>query len=101
MRLIPSSRRSGMRHAIPRAHRRPLAVHEVNQLSTDQEIKGALHAKTHLRERLPESKRLSVLTAISHPALGRVGNVIAGSSRVPRDKIVLAASLCESICGNC
>jgi hypothetical protein len=62
--------------------------------TTFPQVKGPLHAKTHLRERLPEIKRLSVLAAAGHSALARFGAIVTSSSRVPRDKMMMTACGC-------
>lgn len=40
------------------------------------QVRGPLHAKKHLREKLPGAKRDAVLAATSHRALGRFGTII-------------------------
>jgi hypothetical protein len=43
---------------------------------TFPQVIGPLHAKTHLRDRLVEPKRLAVLGGMAHQQLGRFGTVI-------------------------
>jgi hypothetical protein len=51
------------------------------------QVKGALHAKKHLREnRLKDIKRPSVLSAMSHTGLARFGFVLTNRTVVPREK---------------
>jgi hypothetical protein len=55
------------------------------------QVKGALHAKTHLRDRLSETKRLAVLNAMPDEQLGRFGTVITSSTVVPLEWVFTVA----------
>jgi hypothetical protein len=58
------------------------------------QIRGPLHAKTHLRDgKLAQAKRDAVLAAMSHYALGRFGTIITSATIVAPEKIIPTASL--------
>jgi Protein of unknown function (DUF3800) len=57
------------------------------------QVVGPLHAKTHLRDRLSETKRLAVLAGMAHPELARFGTVITSSTVVPLDTVVPVACI--------
>jgi Protein of unknown function (DUF3800) len=58
---------------------------------TFPQVTGPLHAKTHLRDRLSERKRLAVLAAMAHHQLGRFGTIITSSTIVPLDQVIQIA----------
>ncbi|MGO8847463.1 MAG: DUF3800 domain-containing protein [Methylocella sp.] len=61
---------------------------------TFKQIKGPLHAKTHLREsKLQDHKRAAVLSAMADRRLGRFGTIITSSTVVRMDRIVQIACL--------
>jgi hypothetical protein len=57
------------------------------------QVDGPLHSKTHLRDRLSETKRLAVLACTAHEQLGRFGPVITSSTVVPPDWIFTVACM--------
>jgi Protein of unknown function (DUF3800) len=58
---------------------------------TFPQVRGALHAKTHLRDRLSEKKRRAVLAAMEHPQLGRFATVLTSETLVLMDQVVRVA----------
>jgi hypothetical protein len=58
---------------------------------TFPQVRGPLHAKRHLRDRLPEPKRRAVLAAMDHRQLGRFGAVLTSRTVVPMDAVVRVA----------
>jgi hypothetical protein len=59
--------------------------------ATFPQVVGPLHAKSHLRERLTEPRRLAVLAGMAHRQLGRFGTVITNSTMMsPNDVIPVA-----------
>jgi Protein of unknown function (DUF3800) len=57
------------------------------------QVDGPLHANTHLRDRLSETRRQAVLTGMAHPKLARFGTVITSSTVVPLDWIFTVACM--------
>jgi hypothetical protein len=51
--------------------------------ATFPQVTGPLHAKTHLRDRLPEPKRLAVLSAMAPQHLARFGTILTSSTVAP------------------
>ncbi|HKW52376.1 MAG TPA: DUF3800 domain-containing protein [Stellaceae bacterium] len=60
---------------------------------TFPQVAGPLHAKTHLRDRLTDRRRLAVLKAMDHQQLGRFGTIITAGTVVAPDKIIAVACL--------
>ena len=62
--------------------------------NTFPQVRGPLHAKTHLREgKLDDAKREAVLAATSHYALGRFGTIITSDTMIAQDRIMLVGCL--------
>jgi hypothetical protein len=57
------------------------------------QVDGPLHSKTHLRDRLSDTKRLAVLASMAHPELARFGTVITSGTDVPLDTVVPVACI--------
>jgi Protein of unknown function (DUF3800) len=62
---------------------------------TFPQVVGPLHAKTHLRDRLAEPKRLALLGGMAHQQLGRFGTVITSSTVVSLDHVFKVA--CDTL----
>jgi Protein of unknown function (DUF3800) len=55
------------------------------------QVSGPLHANTHLRDRLTDTRRRAVLAAVDYKQLARFGTVITSRTIVPLDKVVPVA----------
>lgn len=59
------------------------------------QIKGALHAKQHFRERISEKKRGAVLNALRHHQLARFATLTTKNTVMPKEQISISRVTCR------